>query len=196
MNYFIRIRLKYPDQGLMKGIYRINIGNKFYIGSANRVAERIYRHECSINNCLLQYPMPKRSYAHYSRLAQYLHENPNITYVLAEVIQRCVTPEDMYHYENMFLTEASFNPDCINGIFYATTKVLRHADTWDIEKRGNDWYYFDPQNPEVTSIPVGAPLTKAGKVANPRKTKETVPQPQPISADQIVLIKIPNKLKR
>lgn len=171
MNYGIKIECKYPYQKLMKGIYRIEIGHKFYIGMATRFGERMYQHEMDINKCLRNFTMPRQGYAHYLRIARYLHENPRIEYCYAEIIQKCVTGRELYFYEDRFLKDAKGNRDCLNTAFYSTKRSFGLPDTWDIKPIDGILHYFDPSNPEVKPIHIYTPLNRDGSISKPRVKK-------------------------
>ena len=91
--------------------------------------------------------MPKLYEAHYSKLAQFLHENPKIHVCHVEMIQRCVSAWDLHYAEWNWLTDVQYNPDCINATFVPSRKYIDDA-LWDLELVNGLPYYFDPAKPE------------------------------------------------
>jgi hypothetical protein len=146
MFYNFDIEYKQPAHKLMKGIYKITIGNKFYIGQSKRLAVRMYQHQRGITGCLNRYGMPRPYEMMYLPWARYLNENPYIKSGQVEVIQRCISALDLYYAESFFLNELANHPDCLNASF-APSRYL-NDDMWDIEvKDGWVIYYFDRNDP-------------------------------------------------
>lgn len=166
MNPGIVIEYKNPHHKLMKCIYKITIGNKFYIGQCMRLAERMYQHQGAINRCLKRYAMPKETEVNYIPIVRYLHENPKVTVLQVEVIQRCITAWDLGYAERSWLADFYNNPDCLNiqfqGSFYP------NHDIWDVgPDRNNTPSYFDPFDPGKKMYHVWTKLTKSGIIAAP-----------------------------
>lgn len=173
MNYFIKIEFKYPEQRLMKGIYRIDFENgKFYIGRAKRFAERIYMHEIGINKSLMDVDSTNPVFSHYRNIARYLHEHPQLTYLKAQMIHKCVTFEDLYQWENQILSDLWSHPDCLNTS-NAGGRSGKNDDTWDIKFINHIPHYFDPSNPEILPLHAYTPIRKTGKPVRPPRTKES-----------------------
>lgn len=164
----------------MKGIYRIEFGNKFYIGQAKRMATRMYQHERGIAGCMLRYAMPKPYEAHYCRLVQYLLENPSVTFGRVEVIQRCVTAWDLFYAERAWLQDVKENPDCLNGTFEPTRAYI-NDDVWDIERVPNStinlFYYLDPRDPAIRYNPYQK-LTVHGEIWKQKPLKSEIARTQ------------------
>ena len=152
----------------MRGIYKITVGDKFYIGQARVLAERIHSHEIGINGCLHRFGMPKKSQQHYMKMAKYLHEHPLISELQVEIIQRCVSTWDLYYAERGWLTELKTHADCLNGAFSVTRRWINDS-MWDAELF-DGWLikYFDPLDPTGKRYDMYTPLTTAGKIAKPK----------------------------
>lgn len=150
---------------LMKGIYKLTVGDKFYIGRANRLAERMYQHQGLINRCLSRYAMPKLSESHYIKFAKYLHENPLITTISAEIIQRGISSWDLHYAEHNWLTEIKGHPDCLNTQFFSTQANIDH-DIWDafIDDKYGIIFYFDPFDNDRRRYNMCTQLNKSGTI--------------------------------
>lgn len=165
MNTGIEIVFRNKYHKLMRGIYKITVGNKFYIGQASRVAERIYAHESCINWCLKRYGMPKKYEKHYIKMAKYLHENPSINTLYVDVVQKCVSTWDLFYAESVWLNEHKSNPDCLNTAFLVPRRYIDDS-LWDAEiAKDGLLYYFDPSDPDQKRYHLCTPLTKSGKIA-------------------------------
>ena len=167
MNYGIKIVYKNQHHKLMRGIYRITVGDKFYIGQARILAERMYSHQTVINGCLRRFAMPKQSERQYLKMAKYLHEHPLISQIQVEIIQRCVSTWDLYYAEQGWLTELKTHADCLNGSFNVTKRWVDDS-LWDVELK-DDWLlcYFDPSDRDGKKYEMYTQLTKAGSIAKP-----------------------------
>lgn len=131
----------------MKGIYRISIGDKFYIGQCRRLAARMYQHERGINGCLWRYNMPRPYEISYLPIVTYLNEHPKVKTGTVEVIQRCVSSYDLMIAEYYWLQDAKGNPDCFNDSFAMNSRYLDES-LWDISIGENGLIeYFDPADP-------------------------------------------------
>ena len=170
MFYNFEIEYKHRYHRLMKGIYKITIGNKFYIGQCKRLAIRMYQHERGIAGCLNRYGMPRQYEAHYLPLARYLNDNPKIRSGQAEIIQRCVSAWDLYYAENYYLKEVENNPDCLNGVFAANRRYI-DDQLWDISFDKNGMIeYFDPADP-TKKYGMYQSLTESGEIWRRKQTK-------------------------
>jgi hypothetical protein len=168
MNYGIKIVYKNPHHKLMRGIYKISIGDRFYIGQARILARRMYSHQMGINNCLRHFGMPKESHSHYINIARYLHEHPLISSLQVEVIQRCVSTWDLLYAEQGWLTELKTHSDCFNESFTVPRRYINES-LWEAEVF-DGWLikYFDPSNPMARKYDMYTPLTSGGKIAKPK----------------------------
>lgn len=161
MNPGIIIEYKNPQHKLMKCVYKITIGNRFYIGQCMRLAERMYQHQGHINRCLKRYTMPKETEISYIPIVRYLHENPKISTLQVEVVQRCITAWDLSYAEKIWLSDYMSNPDCLNGTFIGS--FYPNHDIWDVElDRLGQLRYFDPFDPDKKKYHAWTPLNKTG----------------------------------
>lgn len=163
MNPGIVIEYKNPQHKLMKCIYKITIGNKFYIGQCMRLAERMYIHKSKINLALTRYTMTREADEHYIHIARYLHENPKVTKLQVEVIQRGISAWDLAYAEKSWLSDCIGNPDCLNGTLVGS--CYPNNDIWDVELDClGQLRYFDPFDPLKRKYHAWTPLNKSGRV--------------------------------
>lgn len=157
---------------LIKGIYKITIGGKFYIGSAEKLHMRIYSHETSLNAALRMYPETRPSCLMHLHWAQYIYENPKITYATVDVIQRCVTDSHLYYAEQFYMNEYCWHPEYLNK-----SKTIRRPSCfrggenkkWDVEIDDTGTpMYFNPDEP-YERISGYADLTRRGSIRKIRK---------------------------
>lgn len=147
----------------MKGIYKITIGNKFYIGQCRRLAARMYQHQRGIAGCLNRYGMPRPYEISYLPWARYLNDNPQIKTGHVEIIQRCVSAWDLYYAECNYLKDIVGHPDCLNASFIPSKSYI-DDELWDIEVK-NGWviYYFDKKDPSK-KFEMYQKLTEKGEI--------------------------------
>lgn len=171
MFHKFEIEYKRPEHKLMKGIYKISIGNKFYIGQCKRLAVRMYQHGRGIAGCLNRYGMPRAYEEHYLPWCQYLNDNPKINVGTVEIIQRCISAWDLYYAEEYYLQEIEGHPDCLNATFKPVKSCI-DDHLWDIEVR-DGWiiYYFDPKEP-TKKYEMYQKLTVSGEIWRKKPTKK------------------------
>jgi hypothetical protein len=116
--------------------------------------------------------MVPASREHYLGIAKYLHENPSVKIITAEVIQKCVSEMELSLREHFFLKDVDGNPDCLNSAFFGTRKYSL-TSLWDCEVEGDWLFYFDPLVPEVR-YRHDTVLTAVGKVAKSKNLLKTV----------------------
>lgn len=157
MEQRFKLKLKNPHHYWMKGIYKITIGGKFYIGKALNVGMRAYQHELEINTALKNYSRlmnigpdgrEEMSKMGYLNIARYIHENPSITGGTVEVLQRQVCSNMMYFSENMYLKEIEFNRDSYNISVIGSRPKSTEDNLWQAELNGECVEYFDPRLPQ------------------------------------------------
>ena len=170
---FYKFWIDYDHKGhkLMKGIYKITIGNKFYIGQCKRLAVRMYQHERGIAGCLNRYGMPREYEAHYLPWCRYLNDNPQIKFGTVEIIQRCISAWDLYYAESYYLQEIEGHPDCLNATFKPVKSYIDDK-LWDIEVR-DGWLisYFDPKD-HTKKYEMYQRLTESGEIWRKKPTKK------------------------
>jgi hypothetical protein len=148
----------------MKGIYKIQLGGKFYIGRAENVYSRVYQHTETINKELMRYPMLKNT--QYLKWCQYLLENPSINTLKVVALQRCERDSMLFFAERYYLNQYYGHADCLNlclavprpKCFFGAldkTQVVRKSETSD------NWFYIDRDTGEATLT--NEPLTVHGK---------------------------------
>lgn len=152
-----KIKLELVDKNhyWMKGIYLLRIGGKKYVGKSVCIGNRLSDHEKAINRALANYAEwrnigfksedNRKSNASYMKVAQYLHENPNITSGTIEVLQRQVCSNMLYFAEDFFLKEIYDSADCYNTASASTRPDLSKEHLWDAEIVGDRIEYFDPR---------------------------------------------------
>ena len=152
-----KIELKLVDNNhyWMKGIYLIRIGGKKYIGKSTCVGNRTREHQLAINRALKSYSYWKnfgfptedkrKSNASYMKVAQYLHENPEIISGTVEVLQRQICSNMLYFAEDFFLKEIYDSADCYNTAYGSTRPDPSKDNLWDAEVVENRIEYFDPR---------------------------------------------------
>lgn len=157
MEQRFKLKLKNPNHYWMKGIYKITIGGKFYIGKALNVGMRAYQHELNINAALKNYSRwanvgpeteAEVSKLSYLTIAKYIHENPSITHGTVEVIQRQVCSNMMYLTENFYLKEIENNRDFYNISMVGSKPKSTEDNVWEAELNGECIEYFDPRLPQ------------------------------------------------
>lgn len=155
----------------MKGIYKITIGNKFYIGQCKRLAKRMYQHERGIAGCLNRYGMPRQYEIHYLPWCRYLNDNPQINFGTVEIIQRCVSAWDLYYAERYYLQEIEGHPDCLNSVFIPSKSYI-DDQLWEIGLDRNEMLeYFDPADP-AKRYGMYQKLTVQGEIWTKKPTKK------------------------
>lgn len=173
----IKIVFKVPQHRLMRGVYKIAFGGKFYIGRALILADRAKQHERAINGIMSDYAASQNlsyrdSYAKnwpsYWRIAKYLLENPKIESGTIELIQRCVTPHQMYAAELKILRTLLGNSDCWNRQFSSPRPRPTAVDEWDVKKVGSVFYYYDPANPNKL-FPHCYNINAEGEMSKPKR---------------------------
>jgi hypothetical protein len=168
---YITIEYKNPHHKLMKGIYKITFGRKFYIGQCRRLSVRVFQHQRGINGCMSRYGMPKSYEKVYLPWARYLFENPQIKFGTIEMLQRCVTAKELMIAEASYLQDLRTNPDCLNASF---TVPMRYIDDgmWDCDVQ-DDWliHYFDPREP-AKRYSQYQKLTAAGEIWTRKPSKK------------------------
>jgi len=173
-----KILFKVPQHRLMRGVYKITIGGKFYIGKASILQTRAYQHETALNKAINNYAEIKNlkscngSAAEiasmYMEFAQHIAENPSITHGTIEVIQRCISPVQLYIAEHKILRMLVGNRDCLNKAFYGTKPRPFELTNWDVKKVGKVFYYFDPSNP-TELFPHVYNISAIGEISKPRR---------------------------
>jgi hypothetical protein len=171
MFHNFEIEYKHKYHKLMKGIYKITIGNKFYIGQCKRLAIRMYQHERGVAGCLNRYGMPRPYETKYLPWVRYLNDNPKIKSGQVEIMQRCISAWDLYYAESFYLKEVSGHPDCLNGVF-VTSKNYIDDKLWDIELDQNEMIeYFDPAEP-TKRYGMYQKLTVSGEIWKQKPSKK------------------------
>lgn len=112
-----QVKFEFPNPHVRaaKGIYKINIGGKFYIGKADNLYARVYQHQSTLNWELRRYPMMKAT--QYFKWCRYIHENPSIEIATVHLIQRCETDFQAYWAEKYHLNEIKYSCDALNTVF-------------------------------------------------------------------------------
>jgi hypothetical protein len=157
-----------PRHRQMKGIYRIDVGNIFYIGRAGLLANRMYNHSLSINKYLESQSLPE-SEKYHERIIRYLQDNPKIETMKVTLIQRCVTFVDLWASENSWLSYYELHPDCVNRTFrgsFVIREFLKN-EKQDCILIDNVIHYFDPDFDGLIHTVESSDLTASGI---PRKT--------------------------
>lgn len=131
----------------MKGIYKLVIGGKFYIGRAENLFARSNDHKYAINRGLLTYPNLKSP--HYAEWCRYLLENPKIDTIKVIALQRCIRDSMLFFAERYYLNEYGNHPDYLNlSIACSRPKCFFGAEdkvqVVTQSKRYGWWYYEDP----------------------------------------------------
>lgn len=163
MSRKIKILYKVPQHRLMRCVYKITFGGKFYIGRSTLLAQRIAAHETGINTALRGYAkhinsgasiysVPGKS-SMYMRLAKYLLENPQIKHGVVEVITRGITEDDLYVNELPILRNLIGNPDCLNVSFTTgRSKNSGSDELWMVKrkrKEKDELYYYSSKYPKT-----------------------------------------------
>jgi hypothetical protein len=167
MNWWIRLTYKHNAHKLMRGVYRITMGNKFYIGRTRFFATRVWRHDKALNQALRYYPDLLPDHEMYREWCRYLHENPKIKEAKCEIIHYCEDDDALHEMENKLLREVLNHPDCLNRTFQSVNP-RRKTDKWCVEYRDFIPYFYDPADPEKKSYSCFSILTETGRIASER----------------------------
>lgn len=162
----ISLKIVNPLCPLAKGVYKITVGGKFYIGAASRLQARIYQHEMGVNRALREYPERHPTYSQYYWWAKYIHENEGIAVCSVDLLQRCVDDFALYNAEIRYVKEYNRHPDSLNR---APTVRRPHCfrggknEMWDVVKHFGMWHYYNPEEPTIKTNAI-TPLTRHGKI--------------------------------
>jgi hypothetical protein len=163
MNRQIKIELADPHQAIMRGIYRIDVGRKFYIGQALRFAARVKQHEKSINLLLeTQHDvLEKDMYLHW---IEYLHENPRIQVLKARLIHYCKNGVELSEWEDRILKSVEGDDRCLNRGFSCQKVYTTFDFDWLYRFYPDEGLYF--YKGEVPSVQYrsDAPLRPNGNI--------------------------------
>jgi hypothetical protein len=137
----------------MKGIYRISLGDRFYIGSTFSIYKRTYQHEFSLNKTIFNYPTSHPRYDNYNKWAQYVFESRGVEKAYVDVVERCISDEQMWHRELYHIREVYGNPNNLNqspNVARPSSMLGGEEHLWDVKKcnKGNMLVYFDVNNPD------------------------------------------------
>lgn len=160
MEKLIKLDIVVPQPRLMKCVYKITFGHRFYVGRTKNLSFRVAQHERGINFLMNNYAdistngykteLKRKQVSYYKSTAQFLLENPKITTGKVEVLQRALTNNELYFAENKYLRELDGNRDCLNKAFNASKPKRSEKYTlWDVVKIGNVFYYYDHCEPEI-----------------------------------------------
>jgi hypothetical protein len=165
MHRFVNLRITKRHYWLIKGIYKITVGGKFYIGKTSNLYRRVNQHEIAINKSLLNYPTAYNNYSHW---AKYIYENEGIQKCVVDVIQRCVSDSELHYSEMYYLKELRGHPDCLNlnwGSDIITTFKCIKDNLWDVTWENGFPLFFNPLRPDK-KISAFAPLTANGRYSS------------------------------
>jgi hypothetical protein len=166
----------------MKCVYRLSIGNKFYIGRTRQLDQRVKSHVSSIQNAMNNYDLlslyhrggestdlRRLHYHTYRHFAKYLLENPKIDTVYVEVLFYSPYHKEISIIENKQLRYHENHPDCLNNTFRAGIDKKRFHE-YGVKKVGRFLYYYELDNPNEL-IPCTYNLQNTGSYNKPRKKK-------------------------
>ncbi|HMF73453.1 MAG TPA: hypothetical protein VK616_18360 [Flavitalea sp.] len=157
--------MKYRHQALMRGVYRIQVGNKFYIGKADQFAIRMKQHERGLFKAWLYSPDLPPEIKMYEPWIKYLLENPKVQRLEAQVIHYCRTETDCSFMEAQILSDLQGNPDCLNKRFAQPSRIPRKDDIWECTKVSRiELMFFDPADPEERMYSCYDPINDCGTI--------------------------------
>lgn len=177
----LKVKYKFPQQRLMKCVYRLTIGDKFYIGRTKQLNSRVSSHINGIYKAMNEYDLlnlyqrnnttgerSKLSFSYYKNFAKYLLEHPKINTMYVEVIYHSPYHKNISIVEKQQLRYYENHPDCLNKVFNTgidSSSIHQYA----AKKVGRFVYYYDINNPNEL-IPCTYNLYADGKYNKP-KTK-------------------------
>ena len=127
------VYLREVDRGTT-GVYILWFGERFYIGKASDIKNRISCHKSIINYVLgatLNGWKPKQLYGSYEIIVQHLVENPEIMVIEVDVLDICETGEDALREEDLWhktLISHPLNHYCLNKLCYVPDIMFSQND--------------------------------------------------------------------
>lgn len=175
----LNVKYKFPQQRLMKCVYRLTIGDKFYIGRTKQLCNRVNAHINSIQKAmdnyyaLNLYPRSKTiseknslSFSNYKNIAKYIFEHPKVNTLYVEVIYHSAYQKDISIVERQQLRYYENHPDCLNNVFN-TGLDFSSIHQYTAKKVGRFVYYYEVDNPNEL-IPFTYNLRSNGHYNKPR----------------------------
>lgn len=159
---YSKLKVKYsvPQFRLMKCVYRLRIGDKFYIGRTRQLNQRVQAHlngiQCAMNNYNLlnlyrrhrdiNEPNRKISCYYYEKMAKYIFEHPNIDTIYVDVLYYSPHNKNISIVERSFLRHFENHKDCFNATFNTGLDFSIQYE-YGVKKVGNFIYYYELTNP-------------------------------------------------
>lgn len=106
------------------GVYILWFGERFYIGKANCIRNRIVSHKTKLNytfGAFLYGRKTKHFIGSYEVIVQHLIENPEIKTVEVDVLDICETEKEALYEESLWhsvLISHPLNHFCLNKLYY------------------------------------------------------------------------------
>lgn len=121
-----------------RGIYKITFdGSKFYIGRSKYIGERWKQHEKLIRKYFTDKEVAPNHYL--TKVFAYLESEPMAYFLSLEVIEECVTVDELLQKEQKWLNKFKDSPNCLNLNFIAAKPYNEIDETLEeqIERKGN-----------------------------------------------------------
>lgn len=115
-----QIRLKVDHINPKMCVYKMWLGDKFYIGSTVELYGRMKWHYRTINDCFAGKKVGRNSQ---TNMMNHLKANPNITEGLVEILCFGKNETELVRLEKEWLLPVYGHPDCLNQRSHTTRRV-------------------------------------------------------------------------
>ena len=107
------------DCNKKRGIYKLSFdqGDGFYIGRSKYIETRFRQHSRCIHKYFLTGEYKKEDFM--GKIFDYLNDNPMAYYFKVELLEECLTVDELCIKEQKWLDKYKDNPNCLNSCFVA-----------------------------------------------------------------------------
>ena len=160
-----RIKIIEPKHKYLKCVYLIKIGRLRYIGLTNCLYERANSHEAAINKEIKEYAFVRnlsmdesdkrkedkaKTRRNYAKIAQYILENPRVTFGTIEVLTHQQCSNMLALTEKYYISEFKSNPDCYNISDGLDHMMYDLENRWAAKVVGDRVVYYDYNAPQFS----------------------------------------------
>ena len=114
----IVLGIKLDDFSVQSCIYKIGVGDCYYIGATRSFAKRMAEHRRAINKLLTEFC----SRGTYAKVIYHLLVNPEIRELPVEMIESCELV-DLYDLERKYHLESLSDKACLNVFYHHRTRI-------------------------------------------------------------------------
>lgn len=137
-----------------RGVYKLTIGKKFYIGRSKYIATRFKQHWKEINKFFTSGKYPPDSYL--KKVFEHLEEDQWSYYFEVSLLDECYTVDELVEKEQKWLDKYNGHPNCLN-IGFKAKKITHEIDEtpeeqWNrkantgVVRRGGRLVFFVPKD--------------------------------------------------